>query len=113
MVAQMATENDERDGSAMNFEQADDFGGHLAPGCNGLQSSEHGRANYQPPGPSHLTKGVVRFELPATLRLRLKSQRCQKNINLPIETGPIILYQRHAPDALLVGGDNRRYRSRV
>jgi site-specific recombinase XerD len=73
----------------------------------------HGRANYQRPGPSHLTKGVVRFKLPAILRLRLKPQRCQKNINLPIETGPIVLYQRHAPDALLVRGDNRRYRSRV
>jgi hypothetical protein len=64
-------------------------------------------------GPSQLTKGIVRFELPATLRLCLKPQRCQKNIDLPIETGPVILYQRHAPDALLVGGDNRRHRSRV
>ena len=42
-------------------------------------------------------------ETPATPRLGPKPQRSQKNINLAMETGPIILHQRHAPDVLPVG----------
>jgi hypothetical protein len=45
-------------------------------------------------------------ETPATPRLGPKPQRSQKNINLPMETGPIILHQRHALDVLPVGGDS-------
>jgi hypothetical protein len=40
------------------------------------------------------------------LRVRLKSQCRQECIDLPLETRPVVVHQRHTPDALQIGDDN-------